>query len=137
MKKLLLALSIMLMSLSTAQAGSQQALRHANPMPNLMRIAIKNASILGVTPEQMKNLQVWVKKSKPEMIKMVQQVRSEEKMLLENALTIDKDVVKKSETVLGLRKKIIEMKTNCRAVLKNTLTEKQYANVINIYRSVR
>ena len=42
------------MSFSTVQAsGGQHALKHANPMPNLMRIAIKNAQILGVNKEQM------------------------------------------------------------------------------------
>ena len=44
MKKIILAITIILMSFSTVQAsGGQHALKHANPMPNLMRIAIKNA----------------------------------------------------------------------------------------------
>ena len=48
MKKMILALTLLLMSVPTLQASNQHALKHANPMPNLMRIAIKNANLLGV-----------------------------------------------------------------------------------------
>ena len=131
-------MTLILMSLTTTHAaGNQYALKHANPMPNLMRIAIKNADILGIDAKQMVALKAWSDTNKPQMKKMVQKVMSEEKMLLENALTTDNDSVKEATVMLETRKEIIAMKTKCKANLKIILTEKQYANVIKIYRSVR
>ena len=138
MKKIILAMTLILMSLSTTHAaGNKYALKHANPMPNLMRIAIKNAELLGVDAKQMVALKAWSDTNKPKMKMMVQKVMSEEKMLLENALSTDNDSVKEAAVMLETRKKIITMKTACKANLKTILTPKQYANVIKIYRSVR
>jgi len=138
MKKIILAMAILFMSASTLHAaGNQYALRHANPMPNLMRIAIKNADLLGVNEKQMTALKAWSDTHKPKMQEMVKKVISEEKMLNEKALTSDADTVKAAEEMLETRKQIIAMKTKCNANLKTILTKKQYANVITIYRSVR
>ena len=138
MKKILLAITLVLMSLSTTHAaGGQYALKHANPMPNLMRIAIKNADILGVDAKQMVALKAWSDTNKPKMKQMVKKVMVEEKMLLENALTTDNDSLKEAEVMLETRKTIIAMKAKCNANLKTILTKKQYADVVNIYRSVR
>lgn len=138
MNKILLAITLILMSLSTVEAsGGKYALKHANPMPNLMRIAINNADLLGVDAKQMVALEAWSDTNKPKMQQMVKKVMMEEKMLLENALTTDKDSVKEAEVMLETRKTIIAMKAACNANLKTILTQKQYANVIAIYRSVR
>ena len=126
------------MSFSTLYAaGNQSALKHANPMPNLMRIAIKNADLLGVDAKQMVALKAWSDTNKPKMKMMVKKVMMEEKMLEENALTTDNDSVKEAEVMLETRKMIIAMKARCNANLKTILTKKQYAQVVTIYRSVR
>lgn len=141
MKKIMIAITVIMMSFSSLHAmkGSMNpnALRHANPMPNLMRIAVGNADLLGINAEQMKSLQDWMTNNKPKMKQMIQKVMHEERMLLEEALTSDADTVKKAEVMLETRKQIIEMKTKCRAHLRTVLTKEQYANVIKIYRSVR
>ena len=68
MKKIILAMAILFMSVSTLNAaGGQYALKHANPMPNLMRIAIKNADLLGVDAKQMTALKAWSETNKPKM----------------------------------------------------------------------
>ena len=138
MKKILLAITLVLMSLSTVNAaGNQFALKHANPMPNLMRIAIKNADVLGVDAKQMVALKAWSDTNKPKMKAMVKKVMHEEAMLLENALTTDNDSLKEAEAMLETRKAIIAMKAKCNANLKTILTKEQYAHVVTIYRSVR
>ena len=137
MKNTLIVLVFVLMSISTVYAGSGYALKHANPLPNLMRIAMGNAELLNINAEQMASLRAWGSENKPKMMMMVNEVMSQEKMLREEALTTDKDVVKKAEKMLDTRRKIIEMKTACRAHLKAVLTEKQYSQVISIYRSMR
>lgn len=130
------------MSLSSLHAMegmgmNKLALKHANPMPNLMRIAIKNADLLGIDQKQMTALQAWSNTNKPKMQMMVKKVMHEEKMLLENALTTDNDSLKEAEAMLETRKQIIGMKAKCNANLKTILTKKQYADVVTIYRSVR
>lgn len=141
MKNIIIAITLMMMSFSTLHAMkgpmNPNALKHANPMPNLMRIAVENAALLGIDAKQMKSLQEWMTANKPAMKNMIQKVMYEEKMLLEEALTTDTDTVKKAEVMLETRKQIIEMKTKCRAYLRSVLTKEQYANVIQIYRSVQ
>lgn len=143
MKKIIIAMTLILMSFSSLHAMNmgmgmnKHALKHANPMPNLMRIAIKNADLLGIDQKQMTALKAWSDTNKPKMKQMIQQVMHEEAMLLENALTTDNDSVKEAEVMLETRKKIIEMKANCNTNLKSILTKKQYQQVVNIYRSVR
>ena len=138
MKKIILAMTILMMSLSTVHAaGNQLALKHANPMPNLMRIAIKNADTLAIDKKQMIALKAWSDTNKPKMQQMVKKVMSEEKMLLENALSTDNDSVKDAEVMLETRKSIIAMKAKCNANLKTILTPKQYTQVVTIYKSVQ
>jgi len=134
MKKILLALTILIMSISTLQAN-KAALAHANPMPNLMRIAVGNAELLNINEEQMKAIKTWIKTEKPKMKKLIMKVMEEEKMLMDKALNTDEDTVKLAETMLETRKQIIAKKTKCRVTLKGILTKEQYANVVKIYKS--
>jgi hypothetical protein len=139
MKKIMIAIMLLFISFSTLHAingpMNPMALKHANPMPNLMRIAIGNADLLGINAEQMKSLQEWVNTNKAKMKQMVQKIMLEENLLLEEALTTDTDTMKKAESILETRKQIMEIKTKCRAHLRTVLTKEQYANVIKIYRS--
>ena len=137
MKKTLVIVMMMLMTLSTVYAGAGHALRHANPLPNLVRLTLGNAELLQLNAEQVKEIRTWARENKPTMMKLVQKVVNEEKMLKEEALTTDKDVVKNAESMLDARREIIKIKTACRANLKKILSEKQYAQVIGIYRSTQ
>ena len=136
MKKIIVAVMLMLMSVSSVYAGSH-ALKHANPLPNLMRITLGNAELLNLDKGQVKALKTYAKANRPKVKELVKKVMAQEKMLLQESLGADKDVVKKSEAMFDTRREIIQMKTTCRAFLKNTLSEKQYAQVISIYKSVR
>ena len=136
MKKILIVLTVMTMSLSNVFAGGH-GLRHANSMPNLMRIAMGNAELLNLNKDQVMALKAWSSDKKPQMMMMIKKVMSEEYMLHEEALTGDVNVPKKAEVMLETRRKIIEMKSACREHLRNTLSKKQYSQVIGIYRSTR
>ena len=85
----------------------------------------------------MTEMKAWSDKSKPMMKEMVKKAMSAEKVLHDKALTTDADTAKDAELILETRKHIIAMKTKCRNTLKGILTKEQYANVINIYKSVR
>lgn len=137
MKKTLVIIMMMLMTLSNVYAGAGHALRHANPLPNLVRLTLGNAELLQLNAKQVEELRTWARTNKPTIMKLVQKVMNEEKMLHEEALTTDKDVVKNSESMLDARREIIKLKTACRMNLKKVLSEKQYAQVIGIYRSTQ
>ena len=134
MKKMIIAMAVLCMSLTSVYAQSY-AMKHANPMPNLVRYALGNAELLQLNAEQIKGIKSWAKENKPKMRALVKLVMSEERALLHEALTADNDVVKNADKMLETRKEIIRLKTLCRANLKATLSEKQYAQVIGIYKS--
>ncbi len=136
MKKIILLVALMLLSVSSSHAG-RHGMKHANPMPNLMRIALGNAELLDISKEQVNTLRSWGKVNKPKMMMMVKQVMQQERLMREEALGADKNVLKLAEKMLTLRKKIIEMKTRCRQTLKSVLNAKQYSNVVSIYKSMR
>lgn len=133
MKKLFIITLVALFSLTSLHAN--YALKHANPMPNLVHYAIGNAELLGLNQKQTANIKAWSKSHKPKMQELVQLVMSEEKMLLEEALSSDKNLVEKSKKMLDTRKEIIRIKSACRANLKKILTKKQYVQLINLYRT--
>ncbi|CAA6816989.1 MAG: Unknown protein [uncultured Sulfurovum sp.] len=137
MKKIIVLITLLLLTFSSVEAGNKQALQHANPMPNLMRIVAGNSALLNLNEAQLKDIKAWMKTNKPVMKGMIKEVMTKEKALLENALTTDTDIEKKADEILAVRKQIIMMKTNCRKELKRILDEKQYAAVIAIYKSVQ
>lgn len=134
MKKLLIIIAIAIISASNVYANGY-ALKHANPMPNLVRYTLGNAELLQLSKAQIQDIKAWSSQNKPKMKQLVKKVMSEEKMLLDESLTTDKDVVSKAKVSLQTRKEIIELKTLCRAHLKSVLSQKQYTQVIGIYRS--
>ena len=140
MKKILIIAMLSLMALTNVQAKGnmdQYILKHTNPLPNLMRVAVKHAKGLDITDAQMKELKAWQTTAKPKIKQLVKTVMQEERMLHKEALTTDNDVVAKSQTMLDARKAIIELKTQCRMNLKTILNQKQYKQLVKIYRNSR
>ncbi|WP_415250714.1 Spy/CpxP family protein refolding chaperone [Sulfurimonas sp.] len=140
MKKILIIVMLSLMALTNVQANQgnmNHALMHTNPLPNLMRVAVKNAKELHITDAQMKSLKTWSSTTKPKIKSLVKKVMQEERMLHKESLTTDNDVVAKAQTMLDARKEIIELKTQCRMNLKTILNEKQYKHLVKLYRQSR
>ena len=139
MKKLLIIVLLSILGLSSVQAANmeQYILKHTNPLPNLMRVAIKHARALDITDAQMKEMKAWQAVSKPKIKVLVRTVIEEERMLRQEALTTDVDVIGKAQKMLDTRKAIIELKTQCRMHLKTILNEKQYKELVKIYTKSR
>ncbi|QSZ41622.1 hypothetical protein GJV85_05715 [Sulfurimonas aquatica] len=133
MKKILIVAAVFLMTQLSVSANMMQNMRHANPLPNLVSLSLNNASTLKLSEAQIKDLKTWSRDNKPNMIKLIQLVISEEKALMMEALTTDKDVIKKAETMLDARREIIKIKTLCRENLRKILTKDQYAQVIAMF----
>lgn len=135
MKHILIIALLSFMSLASLNAKMHNhALMHANPLPNLVRVAMKNSQELNITDAQIKSIKVWGKVNKPKMLKLVKLVMSEEKMLLEESLSTDNNVIIKAQTMLAARAEIIKIKTLCRENLKNVLSKEQYTQLVKIYK---
>ena len=112
------------------------ALKHANPMPNLMRVALGNSALLGLSKSQIDSLNTWRTENQGKLRSLAQQVLSEERALHEHSLTNDDMAMKKATNILELRKQIMQTKTNCRTTLRKVLSKEQYNKVVSIYKSM-
>jgi len=135
MKKILILAIVAALSMTSLYANPNYALQHANPMPNLIRYTLGNAELLGLDTKQIQALKAWAKQNKPTMKKLIQHVMHQERMIMEEALGADTNTAKLAEDVLKTRQEIITLKTQCRTHLKSILSEKQYKDVVGIYRS--
>ena len=132
MKKTLIFLVTLLLTITSAHA-SQEALDHANPMPNLVRYTMGNGDLLQLSKEQQSSIKEWASINKPKMKKLVKKVIMQEQALLKESLTSDENTLKKAEAILDIRREIMQIKTLCRTHLKSVLTPSQYTQIVNIY----
>ena len=136
MKKVLLFISIIMLSILPLNAQQGYGIKHANPMPNFIRVVIANADILNVNKSQMKEIKAWQKTNKSMMTKMVQDVVKEERDLKDSALSSGKNLQAIADSIIKNRANIISMKIACRANLQTILTPKQFEQLLTIYKSV-
>jgi hypothetical protein len=137
MKNIFIILVASILTFTNVYAASPQMqdkiLQHVNPLPNLVRHVMAHKESLNISQKQLKDIKTWASFHKPQMKKMIKEVIQEEKKLLQEALTTDKDVVKHAEKMLDTRRNIIKMKTDCRAFLRSVLTKQQYKRVLQYY----
>lgn len=133
MKIILITLTALLLMTTNIQA-SEDKLRHANPMPNLVRYVMGNAELLKLSVGQKIAIEQWSKEHKPKMKKMVKQVMMQEEKLLRESLTTDENTLAKAEDILDIRREIMKVKTLCRTHLKTILSTEQYALLLSIYK---
>lgn len=139
MKKILIITLLSLMAFTTSAYAKmgKHALMHANPLPNLVRVAMQNKDTLNITASQMQAIKAWGKVNKPKVMSLIHLVMTEEKMLMEESLTTDSDVIVKAATMLEARKQIIIIKTKCRENLKKVLSKVQYAQLVTMYKKAQ
>lgn len=135
MKKIFIIAIVAALSITSLCANPNYAMQHTNPMPNLVRYTLGNAELLGLNTKQVEQIKAWAQNNKPTMRGLVQNVMHQERMIIEEALGKDTNTAKLAEEMLKTRQEIITLKTLCRTHLKGVLTQKQYNNVVSIYRS--
>ncbi len=144
MKKLILlmATGVALMSAGAWADGVKMtpeqvaAARHANPMPNLIKVVGENQEKLKLTEKQKKSLARWVDVNKPRMMKKIAAVGKLEKQLHDAALAGAPGRVLKqiAERLFAVRGSIIKQKLACRNNLARILTRKQMQQTIELYK---
>lgn len=132
MKKILIIMTVLLLS-SINLYAVKDSLTHTNPMPNLVRYVVANAELIQLTKDQKHSIKSWADANKPKVKALVRKIVLEEKNLLVESLTSDKNVLQRAENILNARRDIIKIKTLCRAHLKAVLSNEQYSQIVAIY----
>ena len=115
--------------------GHDMMMRHASPMPNLMKVVKKHADRLNLSEEQDKALADWRARHHEPMHARAAQVAEMEKALNEAAMAgrPKAELMVMNARILNVRDQIVSTKTDCRDNLRRVLTPEQYHRVLSIY----
>jgi Spy/CpxP family protein refolding chaperone len=132
----LMAASSLALSAQDYHHGMDDAMRHANPMPNLMQVIVRHGDELQLTTEQSKALAEWRDSHHGPMHDLVKQVgKMEEAMYQASLAGNDKaELMAMLEEVLELRRRIAAGKIDCRDNMRKILTGEQFDQVVSLYR---
>ncbi len=112
-----------------------QMMKHANPMPNLMKVVKQHGDMLELTDEQSKMLAAWRKANHEPMHAKVKELHDIEQAMFDASIsgkTIEEIMVLASKA-MELRKEIIAGKTACRDNMAAVLSKEQFAQVLSLY----
>ncbi|MDB4264532.1 hypothetical protein N9893_00550 [bacterium] len=106
---------------------------HVNPVPNYMSVINANFSELSINPSQKKILDSWSDENHPKMMEMANAIIAMEKEIYETSLkeASKESILTKFEEINSIRTQILEKKTNCRNLVKKTISEKQWAVLVS------
>lgn len=114
-------------------------LQHANPMPNYMPVAMKNAKSLALTDEQTAKLKNWVAANNKKSVEVVKRI-----IQLENDLAMasingaDKPtLMKKYSEMADLRIKLASSKTDCRDNIRKILSTEQWKKLVDLQQATQ
>jgi len=134
-------------SVAVAEAESQKvmgissqqmaAIKHANPMPNLMMVVVKHEKELDLTDDQKAALAAWRKEAQPRMMEMVKAVIKLEKQIHDAALAGASGAVLQelASKMFNVRGAIIKQKLACRNRMAQILGLEKMKKVIELYRA--
>ena len=118
------------------KAGHGKEMRHANPMPNLMKVIKKRGDALGLSEQQKKALTQWHDQNAENMHARFARVGDMEKELNASALAgaPKAELMSMAARIMSLRTDIIRTKTDCRDNMRRVLSAAQYEQVLSLYK---
>jgi hypothetical protein len=115
--------------------GHGAVMRHANPMPNLMKVVKKHGDQLNLSDEQRAALTQWHSQNADSMHGRFDRIKEMEAEL--NAASLagkpKAELMVMASRIMNERTEIISIKTDCRDNMRRVLTPDQYAKVLEIY----
>ena len=113
-------------------------MHHANPMPSLMRVIVKKGDTLNLDENQKLALKKWRTENKAIAGAKAKKVAKLESQLKNKALNgaSEKDLESLATEVLAIRMDIIKGKIACRDNMQKILNDKQYKQVISLYKAM-
>lgn len=117
------------------EPGHGQAMRHANPMPNLMKVVRKHGDELDLSEAQKSELNIWHQQNAENMHADFARVGEMEKELNAAALAgrPKAELMVMASRIMNLRTDIISVKTDCRDNMRRVLSAEQYAKLLALY----
>ena len=115
--------------------GHGKAMRHANPMPNLMKVVKKHGDQLGLSEDQKNALADWRSYHMEPMHARVEMVAKLEAELSKAAMAgrPKAELMSLASRIMNERMQIISTKANCRDNLRRVLTPEQFQKVLSMY----
>ncbi len=112
------------------------AMKHANPLPNLMKVTMKFGEELNLSAEQKSELANWNTHNGPIMKDLVRDVIKAEQVLHSAALSnaSQAELQNLMDHVLRLRLQVAKGKIRCRENMRRILNEQQWNKVVSIYK---
>lgn len=112
-------------------------MRHTNPMPPLMQVVIKKGDQLNLTKEQAAELKQWHDERMPVSKKLVHTILKLEAEI--HAAAVDGKPLDKidqlADSIMQNRIKLIRGKALCRDNMQRILDDKQFSQLIEIYKA--
>lgn len=114
-------------------------LKHANPMPNYLPVAMKNAKALQLTAEQITKLKAWSAKNNDKATATVMKIVELEGNIATASMKGEsKEILMKQFTdMANLRMKLATAKTACRDNARTVLSTEQWDKLIEIQTGVK
>lgn len=132
-------ISILLVSVFIVQAeadgfSKMQKAMHTSPMPNLMMLVQMNAQFLKLDKDQVIVINNWKDNNKKPVETLMNQIIETEIKIKQSTLNgIEKlEFYQLKNTLLELRGKLIDKKYHCTSIIKKTLDDKQWSDLMTL-----
>lgn len=115
--------------------GQHRGMRHASPMPHLMRVVMHHGDQLDLAAEQSAALNEWHDRLREAMHSRKDQIRQMEQALYEAALAGQPkaELMNRASRIMAVRMQIVAIETDTRDYLRRVLSDEQYAKVLSIH----
>ena len=117
------------------QSDKGMAMKHANPMPNLMKVAMMYGDELNLNAEQKTAMIEWSSKAGPIMGALVKDVIKAERSLHSAALSnaSQAELQDLMDRVLSFRLQVAKGKIRCRENMRKVLDDRQWDKMVSLY----
>ena len=114
---------------------SSGMMKHANPMPNLMRVVVRHERMLGLSEGQKLALADWRMNNHDRIHVKVRQLHDLERTMYRASMQgkSKAEIMAMTSRAMQLRTDIIAGKIACRDYMRNVLSPDQYAKVLAMY----
>jgi 4-hydroxyphenylpyruvate dioxygenase-like putative hemolysin len=121
-----------------SMAELMAAVKHANPLPNFMRVIQQHKNELDLSEEQNQDVETWIGKHRPTIKELVLSIREGEKALAKAALdgATKEDMMKQLEGLLEKRREIASIKMDCRDKMRELLGEDKWQQIVELYKNM-
>ncbi len=135
LQAILLSILFVLMTSKVFASNPMMQVAQVNPIPMLMPILVKQATVLELTEEQVKAFALWRSENMAPAVKASMTIRNAEKSIKQASLdgTPVVEIEALLEQVAQARAGLAARTLRCHSYAKGILSAKQWQNLIDLY----